>query len=348
MDIASNLDNVLLFYGCKLRNNLQFVKVPFLCVFYVTNVNIFITVFVQLFIYHNYSTFHIVQIFFPCACIYIHAKLLYKKPLITQLLRNIQAHTHADYIRTLARKWKFCVAVLITHYAIEVTVDILDYVIDPNRSDWHNEMLHFNASNVHSGYVFAYKSVEMFNQNTWFFATFLIYYYITHCLHQVHKTFFEKTLKSSAAVNLLRNQWRDVIDIRSQFEQSFSHMPFLWYANVFLRSMHYVTNIKLQKYELNYFTLLVLYWFASKLAYTFAIVFTIDYVNTDLQKMFSKLNRQLLGNDESDAFDKLKQDIEQNLMLKLTGSGFFELNKYLLLGFVSAVVSFSVLYIQLY
>ena len=76
---------------------------------------------------------------------------------------------------------------------------------------------------------------------------------------------------------------------------------------------------------------------------TFYVVIVIDYSNKQLRQKMDTLLRMTPSLELKD----ILSDIDQNIEFRLTACGLFSLDKKLILGFVSSLVTFTVLFIQI-
>ena len=143
-------------------------------------------------------------------------------------------------------------------------------------------------------------------------------------------------------------RWSQLKTATSTFEDLFSIYPLLWFSNLFVKSCVFLVKLKSMSFEINAIILVSYGWFASECVLSSLVLFTIDRVNKSTRMMYDNFKRQnmsrLLVNPK---FDRLSVEINDSLSLNLTAWSLFDLNKKFMLSFISSLVSFSVLFMQL-
>lgn len=344
MEIAKQFDRLFLVYGCRLRSrgNEFYLNVLLSLLFYLFNVNALYanlkqTVTIKL------TFIRLIRIVYISCCMYNHFVVWFRKSQLKQLFKSIQAQIAQQFVSHVTRRWRYTLLVLLAFFLLDLVTDVGEFYLINRTSSVMNEIMHFDAVKSDVA-AFAYHLLGTVYQDTWFFITFLQYNFLLYCLDKIHVSYFNYALKEEKSVVQLRLKWHEVLKTRQDIERLFAHLPCQFFMNVFARNLFYVTSLNDEKFKMNLLTVIVLYWLLSKTVYTFSILFTVDSVNSNLHEMYFNFKLDTMSHTQVDV---LKQDIEQSLLCNFTGSGLFTLNKQLLLGFVSAIVTFSVLLIQL-
>lgn len=340
MDLIKQVDQLLVVYGLRLKGG--YASATFMTLIYLDMLNRLIVTFDGL------ATSGLMAIFIknPIVIWIAHFSFSCRKPRIAQLLRNMEYKIAPGFHTQLRKTWRYYMTASLLYFVLDVGSDVVSIYGATPSFEHVNKYMHFDVSTYPSLVVLC-RAVTSLYQNTFFFATFALYDYLLRCLNHVHMTYFHVTLKTEKSVVKLRLAWQEILDIRNDFEKLFSFYPLLWHAVLFRRCMHYITSFNKLRFELSWQLLVVSYWMMSKAIYTFSVLYTISDVNSNLQDMFATFQRQVITLGENYHRQLLVQDIERTLLVKFSGGGLFDLNKNLVLGFVSALVSFSVLFIQL-
>lgn len=159
------------------------------------------------------------------------------------------------------------------------------------------------------------------------------------------QTRFLKVLALGICPFTATSLWLQLCDIKSEFEQLYSIYPMLKFTSMFVWTTTYVAGVYKGEIKSSTFTYIV--WILST-SVTFYMLFVISKANTEFKKKFANIRRQakLTKSTESSELADLIEDVNEDLALKLTAFGMFDLDKSLVLSFMSELISFSVLIIE--
>lgn len=264
---------------------------------------------------------------------------------ITNLLRNIQDCIAPHLATKLNRVWRWSLVIVFAYYILGVAFNMLEYYEQKSMKTLTNAFMHFDVSSsvISFHLIFA---IRVLYGNTWLFVLFVIYNYVLTSIDYVHISYFNHELSLNESVQSLRQLWLKVTEVHDTFEHLLSFVPGVLFASLFMRTMTYIAGLRETQLRFNLLTVLLIYFFVSKLTYCVWIVFKISYTNNHLNRMFRRFQETSINRNSFD-LELLRQDIAATLHVNFTGSGLFTLNKELLLSFASAIVSFTILYLQL-
>lgn len=346
MNLVKNLDKLLIVYGCKLDSNSgNFISLLIALIYYAWNANLIISIAILL-ANGIFGPNILLWLATYYTYVYIHVIIVKNKRSLVILLRNIQFCVTPDLAPKLDESWRLSLAAVAIFYVLEFSFSLLYYYEEEFVEKVFSALMHFDVSVHKVAFYLAAFPIQVLYTNVWAFVSFVVYNYILTCIDCVHYSFFNHEMSRNKSIQTLRRKWFQVSEIREKFERVFSLLPLLWFANLFMKTMTYMNTIRLMEFRMKLLTAIYVYFFVSKLMYTFYIVFKVDNINHKLSEMFKKVHKRSLSY-RNDEFELLRQDIAATLYVHLTGFGLFALNKELLLGFVSAVISFTILYLQL-
>lgn len=182
-----------------------------------------------------------------------------------------------------------------------------------------------------------------FHYTTSFVADFMyvMYLLLVQALIRVQARFLEK-LDVEMSLAWASNTWSEIKETRFEFEQLFTMYPLLKFMSTFVWTTTYVVGIYQGIIEEKLFAITI--W-ALATCLTFSVLFVIDNGNVEFERSCIRF-REKIKSTKSQKLRDFADDVSANLHLKLTAYGMFDLNKSVILSFVSAIVSFSVLFLQ--
>lgn len=354
MSLVAKLDKFLLLFGNQLAPRSRKIKILNnlikLC-FYAYYANLFSYLLTR---GHVDELVYSIYMFFNLAA---HTWIFTRRKQITKLLNQINRNLSPQFKHGINNRWRKTLVILFVYYLLDVISSIYYSHTYPQATFTYTSMvkgiLHVDIKLQLPSLIklIVHWIVLSFADNVWCFGNFLIYNYVVFCVHLVHEAFFAKLenlklLQDRKEIDNLRKEWKYIIDIRDDFEANFSFLPLIWYFNIFVRGVNYIFKLSNQGIAINLINILTVYWFLSKLLFTFSVLFTVSNVNSNLRKMFKQFDSKTLLLENA-YIDKLKQEIEKNLLMKFTAYEIFNLDKNLVLSFISALVTFAILFQQL-
>ena len=144
-----------------------------------------------------------------------------------------------------------------------------------------------------------------------------------------------------------RKRWREICDLKSLFEQIYSITPLLKFIQTFLQTNLYILTLhNIQALSFRTWLLPPMIMWLSQTLVTIYLVYVIDRQNSRLKLIHEFIMKQYVGSNDAE-IDKLLDDVKENHRFEMTAYGLFVLNKSVISEFGSALVTFSVLFIQL-
>lgn len=202
----------------------------------------------------------------------------------------------------------------------------------------------------------------------------LIYGYLVIIIYFMKDAFFQELEHRTSSIRSLRIKWNEINAIRDRIEKQLNVIPFIIFAIIFFNATSVVIvfcheTLRLKNTALSFVNLnnasvgeeisqtkYIIYW-----AFEFgigvpvlAIPFLISWIDDEIDERFKSIRNDFIRNDTTGrgSFDhyqmeKLIAEMKPSLKLHLTGWSMFELDKTLVLGFVSSLLTYSVLFLQL-
>lgn len=192
--------------------------------------------------------------------------------------------------------------------------------------------------------------IRLMYTNAWTFTTYLIYIVHIYRFHDVNRIFFDYMIHEFSAQQL-RVKWFHVQQTRLLDQNILSLLPFIWTMNVFFRSFVNAVGSKVRRgVNSNPIDLILQYVIMSKdVTMILIVIFFIDWVNHQARLRLDKLKGKVLmmSLKNSNEVEHLLQEMSDSVEFVATGWSMFTLNKTFILSFLSALISFSVLFMQL-
>ena len=139
-------------------------------------------------------------------------------------------------------------------------------------------------------------------------------------------------------------------EIRLRDQEILNLLPFIWTTNIFFKSFANAVGVRYQKENLDSeIDIILQYYMVGKyLTKILIFIFFIEWVNKEARNLLLKLRKSINKMPVSDPdIEVLLTEIESNIDFVATGWSLFTLNKGFILSFLSALISFSVLFVQL-
>lgn len=280
------------------------------------------------------------------SCLHFVYNQIKRRTDMMQLISNITQLLRKRDVQELLNRSKVYFAIVIGNYVAQVVYTLAN--ADKEQIHWeklfwgpiHKQVVTMSLRNV----LYWYSSVVVYLGTTSFIIMALFYMFLLHALQLAIKNYFHSLTNHHVTQKTATRIWREICIMKFDFEQLFSSYPLLSFVVLFFRTTVYIAFML--NYSSNFddkrMKVLVLYFFLVTLIAPFAIIFKVDAINTMARSMFNQYKLVTVSSHNNDLCD----EIENSLTLKLTALGLFDLDKTLVLGFVSAVVSFTILSIQ--
>lgn len=203
---------------------------------------------------------------------------------------------------------------------------------------------------VESRINFAEALISCYLGGCWTLFCTLTYSTQIILVSRLNDIFFDHYVKErSESVRSLRILWHQIREIKHRFTNASSLIPLLWMGNIFFKSF---SNGVAIRYNVitgsNTFTFILNYWYlAEEIFHVLLIILYTDRVNAKAQDHLLEFRRECLQRERNQELELLYRDIKESILIEITGWSMFTLNKEFVLSFISALISFSILFIQL-
>lgn len=193
----------------------------------------------------------------------------------------------------------------------------------------------------------------------WLSPIMLIYSFFVYSIYLTEKSFLEdfnnELVSNSKSLNLLSvalSRKLRLNELKSQAESVLNIFPFLWCAYLFKSTSAYIMQQAQSVSTSTADMILSLILFSDyivPMCFLFGLLLFIENRSDKIKDMSTSTLRRLVKTYHPDIESKthLIQQFEHNAHLPLTGWSMFDLNKRFMLSFVSSVLSFSVLILQI-
>ncbi|KAI1285098.1 hypothetical protein HDE_12194 [Halotydeus destructor] len=188
----------------------------------------------------------------------------------------------------------------------------------------------------------------IFNGPCFYNFSFLLYHFYVRAFLLTTESFFKSYLKSNAVrPTAVRMTWNEISRLKRRFEDCMSSYPMLWLTNVFVVSCITLDRIVKGRFEMGREQLMELRPVVSDFAMVVSVVIHVDYVDTKVKQMYETFYHDIAGRAASQDHRKMANEIEKEYPLGFTAYSFFNLDRKVLISFVTALINMNVLVIQM-
>ena len=183
----------------------------------------------------------------------------------------------------------------------------------------------------------------------WMMAWYVIYNLTLISFNHVHENFINRCVSlqlSKSNVDALKFEWQFIVNLRKRFDDILSPLPFIWYSEMFLKASLYLIETQRSRFEFTFYITLFWIWFFEEIAMTLMTIVSIDYVNQKMSAMNQKLVIRCIKS-RNPGLDSLRCEMKDDLKMTITGWKMFKIDRRIVLSYLSALVTFSVLFMQL-
>lgn len=185
-------------------------------------------------------------------------------------------------------------------------------------------------------------------------ANVFIYCYLVFVIYTIKKSFIDYVIRNKTSIKEFRIIWMEIIAIQDTLEENLSTIPFLSIVTLFMNATTIVVFLYHSKDQVQDNTKEILksiiqWGFEIGIAIPIlSMPFLITWTEKRLEKEFKLMQKKMFEETtDNPELTQLMDEIKSNLDLNLTGWSMFKLNRELVLAFISSVVTFSVLFLQL-
>ena len=346
-DLFHYLDKINFIYGVSLKNHPSKIS----RIFNILNRYHLIVLLIIMFIlkvFEMYSTFGYNKLeyfsYYWISWYYIYLFTM-KKEAIKELIRAIRKHmTDNDLITCLpaSKRYFYYMIILYLMYFPNQQYHNLDMLVRDRLE--HVPQLKSLPYSIKLVLLFWRSYIMVISVNLGSLITF-IYIYFLRCI-DVITTRFLTNVTNNVKLHKPRLIWREICDTRDMFECLFNAFPFIKFSVTFLQTTTYILYFDHASLGFNFNTSTVVYSWLLATIQTLSIITTIEQFNQKYQVMFKALSKKYLYLNDSQT-KSLIDDIEKHCELKLSACSLFVINNGVILNFISALISFSVLFVQI-
>lgn len=205
--------------------------------------------------------------------------------------------------------------------------------------------------------IFKMFAFAIFNSNT-FTVSAILYTFLVYSLHLIDESFSKRLSKANMNYATTIKARFKIDELRQQFNTLLSNLPFLWLSFLFILASGFVV-ITLDEDSVTSEPLYLLGEWLAYVGYSFAIIGSL-LVCTYLSKQSASICRKLAyeislcdiesyRQSRSTPISKrfLLKHLERKGYIKLSAWSVFKVSKELLLSFLGAIISFSILFAQI-
>ena len=184
-----------------------------------------------------------------------------------------------------------------------------------------------------------------------------VYCYLAFVINSIQSSFIDCVSKRKMTIKELRIVWREVISVKDSLEGNLNAIPLLAMAILFQNAVTLVLVFSHDDSKSSpdnsgsRAVQLATYWaFEVGIAIPILVMpFLVSWIDKNMRSRFTSLQKRviIIYARHDPEFEVLMDEIRSNLDFGLTGYGMFRLEKELVLPFLSSIVSFSVLFMQL-
>lgn len=182
-------------------------------------------------------------------------------------------------------------------------------------------------------------------------SSVFVYSYLAFLIFKFKLAFLDYVIKKKTTIKEFRIIWNEVIIMKDGLEDNLNVIPFLSIATLFFNTVTIVVVFCKGDATDGVLSRTIIYW-AFEIGIGIPILsmpFLVSWMQKKLRDHLKRVQKKIIREYSSPEPElvSLMDEIQSNLDMNLTGYGMFKLNKELVLAFVSSVISFSVLFMQL-
>ena len=184
-------------------------------------------------------------------------------------------------------------------------------------------------------------------------SSVFVYSYLAFLIFKFKLAFLDYVIKKKTTLKEFRIIWNEVINMKDDLEDNLNTIPFLSIATLFLNTVFIVVIFCKGDATDGALSRTIIYW-AFEIGLAIPILsmpFLVSWMQKKLRDHLKRVQKKIIREYDSSSSESelasLMDEIKSNLCMNLTGYGMFKLNKGLVLAFISSVISFSVLFMQL-
>ena len=201
-----------------------------------------------------------------------------------------------------------------------------------------------------------YSFIVMILSESYLYASVLIYCYIVYVIFQMKKSFLGLIKKEKVPFDQLRLLWLKIIICGNKFEDSLNTIPFITVTTIFIDVTAVVISfckpkdVSFSESNLNQKVDRICPWL-YEVAFSIPIIampIIVTHCERKLKRHLDDLKYELICKKRMNSeTDSLIRDVRSSFEMNLTGMRMFKLNQEFVLAFISSVITFSVLFLQL-
>lgn len=342
MQLFAHIHSVLAFYGLsqkkRLRSSATFVLFQCLMCFYMMSLSIskFDAYFTEYFTY-------VLTISITAFVM----KLMTTR--VAELSSQLDKSVCSEFRTRMLKRSR----ILVTVVLIKAVIEAIGYAFYAQVGDmdfmYYQAMINskFWRQITHTLRILGYCYMDIFYN-----LTLVIYYLVLMVVRELNENFFAETIRSSRHARKVLLQWMLVVKLRNCVDDTFNYLPFIWCVDLFLKSTLYVQSFR----EISAYSVYSL----IEMFYNFTVDYIkfvlplplIQRINDDNHTKLAHFKLSLLKSVPgdsllSDDWEALLSYIERSYKLQLSGWRMFTYDKRFILSFVLALISYSVLSMQI-
>lgn len=257
--------------------------------------------------------------------------------------------------RKLFQLARYCFVIGMAYYILCLFFMYSEYL----HSDMDTKISYFvfrypvrSASMVWAVICVTYQAAGIFCIS-WYLHSINLYIFVSYAVYLQDIAFHICVLKPLSRIQHMKRDFysstfQTLVKIkqnRQHFEEVCNFLPFLWFTYACLACSGYINQFSNEEI----YSILNVAEYIFFIAYLFTSLFFISFINSKLQKSTKSVLDSLMLTDTSESQYKtlLIEEFKQNSKIQFTASNFFRLEKSFALTFISAVSSFTVLFLQM-
>lgn len=306
---------------------------------------------------------NIFPVFFNILCYLIYLFMSFKLDAIVNEITSFgDRFLTAEVKRNLIKIELYSLIAYIIWFIIYLSIGVTNQII--MTFYFNNETVNFDklsywtpTPNADDSPIFTMIYILLFMFLTFHLADAMIvssvfvYSYLAFLIFKFKLVFLDYVIKKKTTIKEFRIIWNEIIDMRDDLEDNLNTIPFLSIAMLFFNTISIVVIFSKGDATDGALCRTISYW-AFEIVLAIPILsmpFLVSWMQKKLRDHLKKIRKKITREYSSSESElaSLMDDIKSNLDMNLTGYGMFKLNKEFVLAFISSVISFSVLFMQL-
>lgn len=344
------VDWLLLSIGCKISSTSKFATCLNMCIRIFCICSMFTGIWSSITRFDPKNIlFNIVEMSFSISILIIMLILVMKRSSLSRLIKIIGGHLNINDCRKLGRT-----SILLVVFSMAPSIYVFSTLVYHVEQVTYLATLSFLDNFNWLQSVVTWSLHIVFSLLPFFPASMALYVHLLHCLQQVELNFYDSLINdeflkyNSMQMLTIINERRYLThSVKSKFNGTLNVLPFTWFTYLFCSASGFIKTFgEPDQQGFEWFYIAQGVYFFSLISYLVGIMVS-DLMNAKITVKSEQLISKIINSAPNPNRNLLIRELKCDCGLQLNSWDMMPLNKGFLLSFLSALVTFSVLFIEL-